>query len=1116
MNSSVHILVIDDDPEICDILRQILTPLGYDLTLAENGWLGLQMLQSGQFQVAVLDLMLPDVNGMEVLRRIREERPDIEIIVLTAYGSLESAIQALRLGAYDYVLKPFHADSIGSAVRRAVEKHIMARRLAAIYELTNEIALSLDVKQVADKVMDIVRRMLPVQRCSLWRVDRERHELYCQAAWGTELTQARLSLDAKGHLVAEAARTARTICAPNGGQPSSRAAQDSTGCSILVVPLKAKGQAVGVLSVECDGVSAFRADEMQLATILATQAAVAMENARLYQEAQQEIEERRRTEETLQQRNRELALLISAVQTLSSTLDLDQVLAIILEEARLLMNADAGSIWLNEPATGEVICRQSVGPHNDIVRGWRLAQGEGLAGWVAQHGECVVVQDTLTDNRYFAGVDRQTGMTLRSNISVPMRDKQNVIGVLQVADSRPGRFTPADLRLVEPFAAAAATAIVNAQLYERAQQEIVERKRAEAEARKADQAKSEFLARVSHEIRTPLHSIIGMTALTLDTDLTSEQRLCLNMVKSSADSLLGVINDVLDFSKIEARRLELEMTEMDLRAVIEQAADTMALRAHRKGLELVCHILPDVPTALIGDPGRLQQVLINLLSNAVKFTQQGQVIVRVHVEAEQADTVTLHFAVQDTGIGIAEDKRELVFEAFRQADGSTTRRYGGTGLGLTISRELVSLMGGRIWSESHVGSGSTFHFSVPFRKRSSEPVEPAVDLRGLRALIVDDNDMQRLVLREMLSQWGLTVVEASEGRAGLEELRRAQASERPFHVILLDRAMPDLDGFAIAEQMRAEHLYSDGLVMMLPSDNLHDDLARCRVLSHVIHLVKPVKQAQLWEAVAKASGLIPADAPELERHATPIVQAPRLRVLLAEDNLASRLIVQKTLEKIGHAVQVADNGRQVLQMLDGQRFDLIVMDIVMPEVDGLEATRQIRQREAGTGRHVPIVAITAYATKQDQDECLAAGVDVYLPKPFSPERLSSAIERLLLPVPDLKVESPLDMDTALQVVGGDRDLLRLAVGLFLERDYPRHLQDLKEGLARCDPQLVRKAAYGLKGDLASLGSRSAYDAASRIETMGREGNLDDASAALTQLEAEVKRFAAYFALPVSG
>jgi len=1116
MSSAVHILVIDDDPEICDILRQILAPLGYDLALAESGWQGLQMLQSGQFQVAVLDLMLPDVNGMEVFRRIREERPDIEIIVLTAYGSLESAIQALRLGAYDYVLKPFHADSIGSAVRRAVEKHIMARRLSAIYELTNEIALSLDVEQVADKVMDIVRRMLPAQRCSLWLVDRGRHELYCQAAWGTELAQARLSLDAKGQLVAEVARTARTICVPNGVQPSSRVAQDSTGCSILIVPLKAKGQAVGVLSVACDGVRAFRADEMQLVTILATQAAVAMENARLYQEAQQEIEERRRTEETLQQRNRELALLISAVQTLSSTLDLDQVLATILEEARLLMNADAGSIWLHDPAMGELVCRQSVGPHNDIVRGWRLAQGEGLAGWVAQHGECVVVQDTLTDNRYFAGVDRQTGMTLRSNISVPMRDKRNVIGVLQVADSRPGRFTSADLRLVEPFAAAAATAIVNAQLYERAQQEIVERKRAEAEARKADQAKSEFLARVSHEIRTPIHSIIGMTALTLDTDLTSEQRLCLNMVKSSADSLLGVINDVLDFSKIEARRLELEVTEMDLRAVIEQAADTMALRAHRKGLELVCHIPPTVPTALIGDPGRLQQVLINLLSNAVKFTQQGQVIVRVHVEAEQADTVTLHLAVQDTGIGIAEDKRELVFEAFRQADGSTTRRYGGTGLGLTISRELVSLMGGRIWSESHVGSGSTFHFSVPFKKQSPTPVEPTVDLRGLRALIIDDNDIQRLVLREMLSQWGLTVLEASEGQAGLEELRRAQASERPFHVVLLDRLMPGLDGFAIAEQMRAEHLYSEGLVVMLPSDNLHDDLVRCRALGYVMHLVKPIKRACLWEVVARAAGLIPADVSEPGRLVAPVAQAPRLRVLLAEDNLASRLIVQRTLEKIGHAVQVASNGHEVLQMLDGQRFDLIVMDIVMPEVDGLEATRLIRQREAGTGKHIPIVAITAYATKEDQDECLAAGADVYLPKPFSPERLSSAIERLLLPMPDLKAESPLDMDTALQVVGGDRELLRLAVGLFLERDYPRLLQDLKESLARRESQSVRRTAYSLKGDLASLGSRSAYDVASRIEAMGRAGDLDSASAALAQLEAEVKRFAAYFALPVSG
>jgi signal transduction histidine kinase/DNA-binding response OmpR family regulator len=1099
---------------MCDLLRRILTPLGYELTLVQDGIQGLQLLRSGQFGVAILDLMLPNLKGMEIFRRIREERPDIEIIVLTAYASLESAIEALRLGAYDYVVKPFRNDDVYSTVKRAIEKRRAAAWLAAIYDLTNEIALSLDVQQVADKVLDIVSRMLELQSGSLWVMERERNGLYRQAAWGAQ-TQAitRLPLNAEGHIVAAVARSARTL--HESEQESKQAATSSR--STLAVPLKAKGQVVGVLSVESAEAHVFSQDEVQLVSILATQAAVAMENARLYQKAQQEIEERRRAETALQQRNRELALLISAVQMLSSTLNLDEVLNIILEEVRLVMDADAGSIWLIEPGAGDLICRQSAGPNADIVRGWRLAPGEGLAGWVARTGERSVVPDTAADTRHFVGVDQRTGVALRSIITVPLQVKQDVIGVLQVADARVGHLQPVHLRLVEPLAAAAATAIENAQLYARAQQEIIERKRVEKEAREANQAKSEFLARMSHEIRTPIHSILGMTALTLDTDLTFEQRRCLNMVKSSADSLLGIVNDVLDLSKIEARRLEVEETEMDLRGVIEQAAETMALRAHRKGLELVCHIPPGVPTALIGDPGRLQQVLINLLSNAVKFTQQGQVVIKVEAEAERAEMVSLHFAIRDTGIGVAEDKREIIFEAFRQADGSTTRRYGGTGLGLTISRELVGLMGGRIWVESHLGNGSIFHFTVTLKKQLPAATESeATDLKGLRALVVDDNATQRLVLCEMLSRWGLALGEAVTGEAALQEMEHSRAADRPFHIVLLDRLMPGMDGFATAERMQADRLFGEGVVMMLPSDNLRDDLARCRKLSRVVPLVKPIKQSDLLEAVAKAVGLAPRGGQEPEQFAPTTIHGSRLRILLAEDNLASQLIGQKALEKIGHSVHVASNGKQVLQMLDGDRFDLIVMNVEMPEMDGLEATRIIREREAHTGQHIPILAITSYATKEDHDRCLAAGMDGYLPKPFSPERLSSAIEHFMLPMPVSDAESPLDMDTALQVVGGDRELLRQAVSLFVEHDCPRYLQEMKDAIARQDAQAAKKAAHGLKGVLISLGSRSAHDVALHIETMGRDGDLGDAKVALEQLAAEVKRFAAYFAMPTSG
>jgi len=710
--------------------------------------------------------------------------------------------------------------------------------------------------------------------------------------------------------------------------------------SELCLPIKSSDKVIGVLDIQSEEFNAFDETDIKAMETLSTQIAAAIENARLYEKAQQEIIERKRAEEIIQRERAKLSAMISGMEE--------------------------GVVFTDS--------QDRIFEVNDYFLNLFSKNRSGMIG------------KTLWDFHF--GLETEELKKHIENFkenphSLPLVFQKHFRGLEAILRVQPfylnGRYEGLILNLID----------------------VTELVVAKEEAQSASRAKSEFLANMSHEVRTPMHGIFGMTELALETELTPDQRQYLEGIKISAESLMNIINDLLDFAKIEAKRIEIESVNFNLHDTIFNTTTSLALQAHKKELELACHVSPSMPDRVVGDPGRLRQILVNLISNAIKFTEKGEVAVSVEEESRTEEEAFFRFTVKDTGIGIPEAKQRIIFDPFSQADSSTTRKYGGTGLGLAITSQLVALMGGKIWVESRVGKGSTFYFTVrlSFQKDQKDNLVWAklMDLQDLPVLVVDDNATNRFILQEMLTNWGMKPVTVESGEKALKALTRANSRGKPFKLALVDAQMPEMDGFMLSESIKQSSDIGRPVIMMLTSLGLRGDAARCLKLGILAYLVKPIKQSDLLDAIKLTLGTSSVKKEHdslITRHS---LRQPlqRLRILLAEDNVINQKIAMRILEKSGHTVAVANNGQEVLSNLEKETFNLVLMDVQMPEMDGFQATASIREKEKKTGAHIPIIAMTAHAMKGDRERCLDAGMDDYIAKPLKPNEILATIDRLM-------------------------------------------------------------------------------------------------------------------------
>ena len=844
-----------------------------------------------------------------------------------------------------------------------------------------------------------------------------------------------------------------------------------------------------------------------------------------------DITDRKRNEALLESQALRARLLYEATSMASETESFDEALQGCIDIVCKLADWDVGHVYLPSDDGSTLqptpIWHLSDGAALDefrrVTEATCFAMGEGLPGRIWESGTPAWIENVQLDDN-FPRAKLGGDVKVKGAFGFPIKIHAHIVAVLEF-------FTTEALQPDESLLLTAR--IVGVQVgrvleRQRAAEQLALAKQA---AEQASKAKSEFLANMSHEIRTPMNGIIGMAQLLAYTRLSTEQHDYLNIICQSADALLDLLNDILDFSKIEAGKLELDEVDFRLGDCIGKTGQTLATNASAKGLELACRIDPELPDGVIGDPGRLRQILMNLAGNAIKFTQEGEVVIDVTADAVSESKAVLHFTVRDTGIGIPLDRQQAIFDAFAQADASTTRKFGGTGLGLSISSHLVEMMHGRIWLESEVGIGTTFHFTAEFgisQQADFARVE-LKSLAGMPVLIVDDNATNRRIHQEMLSNWGLEPRTADDGAEALKVLQQSAANNNPYQLIVLDLMMPEMDGFALAEAIQADPALQSPELIMVSSAARPEDAERCRELGIARYLLKPVVQSELLNAVLEVAGqdVVTEILDRAPDGRLPV--ATRLKILLAEDGLVNQQVAIGLLAKRGHDVVVANNGREAVAASEANSFDVVLMDMQMPEMDGMEATVAIRHRDQQTGRHTPIVAMTANAMKGDRERCLEGGMDGYVSKPVEPEELFAEIERFAggddegvgvtevdghtcgasVGEPPAEDADAVDtdvfsFDAVLERIPGGMPAVREMAALLLD-ECQRLLGEIRGGIDSHDAVVVHRGAHTLKGSADIFAAKRVVQVALQLETISANGDLSTAAELLAELETETER-----------